>query len=137
MRLSLKTKFTLATSLLVLAVVALVSGLYIARLMRQTLREAEDRARFVSQQIFQACQSSLQDASKDGQTPASNSPADLHDYVRRVFDNSSALNSVMENALVYSPTIYEITITDKDGIVIVSTDAALRGQKVAMRPPST
>ncbi len=66
MRLSLKTKFTLATSLLVLAVVALVSGLYIARLMRLTLREAEDRAHFVAQQILQACQSSLADAAKDG-----------------------------------------------------------------------
>ena len=32
MRLSLKTKFTLATSLLVLAVVAVVSGLYLGRL---------------------------------------------------------------------------------------------------------
>jgi PAS domain S-box-containing protein len=121
----------------VLAVVALVSGLYIARLMRQTLREAEDRARFVSQQILQACRSSLADAAQRGEAPTSDSPADLHDYVRRVFDNSTALNSVMENALVYSPTIYEITITDKDGIVMVSTDAALRGQKVAMRPPSS
>ena len=37
MRLSLKTKFTLATSLLVLAVVAVVSSLYLGRLMRQTL----------------------------------------------------------------------------------------------------
>ena len=137
MRLSLKTKFTLATSLLVLAVVALVSGLYIARLMRLTLREAEDRAHFVAQQILQACQSSLADAAKDGQAPESNSPADLHDYVRRVFDNSSTLNSALESAISYSPTIYEITITDKDGIVMVSSDAALRGQKVAMRPPSS
>jgi signal transduction histidine kinase len=137
MRLSLKTKFTLATSLLVLAVVTLVSGLYIARLMRQTLREADDRARFVSLQILQACQSSILDATGRGDAPASNSPADLHEYMRRVLDNSSTLNSVMESAIGYSPTIYEITITDKDGIVLVSTDAALRGQKVAMRPQSS
>ncbi|MGC1382252.1 MAG: ATP-binding protein, partial [Candidatus Acidiferrales bacterium] len=135
MRLSLKTKFTLATSLLVLAVVALVSGLYIARLMRQTLREADDRAHFVALQVLQACESSLLDANQRGDAPASNSPADIHEYIRRTFDNSSTLNSVLESAIVYSPTIYEITITDKDGIVLVSTDAALRGQKVAMRPP--
>ena len=42
MRLSLKTKFTLATSLLVLAVVTVVSGLYLGRLTRQTLRQAND-----------------------------------------------------------------------------------------------
>jgi PAS domain S-box-containing protein len=135
MRLSLKTKFTLATSLLVLAVVALVSSLYIARLMRQTLREADDRARFVAQQVFVACRNSLLDAAQRGETPLSNSPADVHEYVRRTLDNSSTLNSVMESSIGYSPTIYEITITDKDGIVLVSTDSALRGEKVAMRPP--
>jgi PAS domain S-box-containing protein len=135
MRLSLKTKFTLATSLLVLAVVTLVSGLYIARLMRQTLRQADERARFVAQQIFLACQSSLLDASQRGDAPASASPEDVREYIRRTLDNSSTLNSVMESAIGYSPTIYEITISDKDGIVLVSSDAALRGQKVAARPP--
>jgi type II secretory pathway pseudopilin PulG len=49
MRLSLKTKFTLATSLLVLAVVAVVSALYLGRLTSQVLRQSDDRARFVAQ----------------------------------------------------------------------------------------
>ena len=44
MRLSLKTKFTLAISLLVLAVVAVVSGLYLGQLTKQVLRQSEDRA---------------------------------------------------------------------------------------------
>ncbi len=50
MRLSLKTRFTLATSLLVFAVVAVVSGLYIGRLTRQTLRQAAQSADFVAHQ---------------------------------------------------------------------------------------
>jgi sensor histidine kinase regulating citrate/malate metabolism len=44
MRLSLKTKFTLAISLLVLAVVAVVSGLYLGQLTKQVLRQSEERA---------------------------------------------------------------------------------------------
>jgi PAS domain S-box-containing protein len=135
MRLSLKTKFTLATSLLVLAVVTTVSALYIARLTRQTLRQADDRARFVARQIYLACQNSLTDAAARGESPASSSPADLRTYVQRALDNSSTLNSVMESAIGYSPTIYEITISDLDGIVLVSSDASLRGQKIAQRPP--
>src|ERR1700723_1551651 len=117
MRLSLKTKFTLATSLLVLAVVTTVSALYIARL------------------TYLACQNSLTDAAARGESPASSSPADLRGYVQRALDNSSTLNSVMESAIGYSPTIYEITISDLDGIVLVSSDASLRGQKIAQRPP--
>src|SRR6202050_3802085 len=135
MRLSLKTKFTLAISLLVLAVVTAVSALYIARLTRQTLRQADDRARFIAQQVFLACQNALADASERGDSPASLSPDDLREDARRTFDNSSSLNSVIESAVGYSPTIYEITISDRNGIVLVSSDAALRGEKVPARPP--
>jgi PAS domain S-box-containing protein len=134
MRLSLKTKFTLATSVLVLAVVTGVSALYIARLTRQVLRQAEDRARFVAQQVYDACNQALKDAAQRGDSPASPSPADLRGYVRKAFDNSSMLNSLIESALGYSPTIYEITISDNDGIVLVSSDSSLRNQKVATRP---
>ena len=123
MRLSLKTKFTLATSVLVLAVVAVVSGLYLGRLTRQVLRQADDRARFVAQQVFLACQNAFADAAEHGDSPASAQPQDLREYVQRTLDGSSTLNSLIESAVGYSPTIYEITISDSDGIVMVSSDA--------------
>ncbi len=134
MRLSLKTKFTLAVSVLVLAVVATVSSLYLARLTRQVLRQADDRARFVTQEIFLACQSALTDASERGESPKSTSPEDMRRYATRAFDESSTLNSLIESAVGYSPTIYEITISDRNAVVLVSSDASLRGQKVAARP---
>ena len=56
-------------------------------------------------------------------------------YVRRAFDNSSTLNSLIESDVGISPTIYEITISDSDGTVLLSSDASLRDQKVAARPP--
>src|ERR1022692_3850286 len=89
MRLSLKTKFTLVTSLLVLAVVAVVSILYLARLMRQTLRQANDTDTFVAQQVFDACGNALKEAAERGEAPASPDPSDLREYVRRAFDNRS------------------------------------------------
>jgi len=134
MRLSLKTKFTLAISLLVLAVVAVVSGLYLGQLTKQVLRQSEDRATLVARQVFFACRSALVDASERGETPASPSAADLREYVRRALDNSSALNSLLESAVGYTETIYEITITDQNGIVLISSDSGLRGQKLAARP---
>ncbi|MGH9699803.1 MAG: sensor histidine kinase [Candidatus Acidiferrales bacterium] len=137
MRLSLKTKFTIATSLLVLAVVTLVSGLYIGRLTRQVLHQADDRARFVAQQAFLACQNALAEAAERGEAPASSSPQDLREYVRQTLDGSSTLNSLMESAVGYSPTIYEISISDRDAVVLVSSDASLRGQKLPQRPSVT
>lgn len=135
MRLSLKTKFTLATSLLVLAVVALVSGLYLGRLMRQTLRQANDNASFIAQQIYDACGGALREAVERGESPASFEPADLREYMRQAFDNSSTLNSLIESDVGISPTIYEITISDNEGYVLISSDASLRDHRVARRPP--
>ena len=137
MRLSLKTKFTLATSLLVLGVVAVVSGLYVGRLTQQVLRQADDRARFVAQQVFLACRNAFADAAEHGQSPVSADPQDLREYVQTTLDGSSTLNSLIESAVGYSPTIYEITISDSEGNVMVSSDASLRGQKVAFRPSVT
>jgi len=134
MRLSLKTKFTLATSLLVLLVVTVVSTLYLARLSRQTLRQANDTAIFVAQQMYDACGNALKEAAERGDAPASLGANDLREYVRRVFDNSSTLNSLIESDVGISPTIYEITISDQNGTVLVSSDASLRDQKLARRP---
>jgi PAS domain S-box-containing protein len=135
MRLSLKTKFTLATSLLVLAVVTVVSSLYLARLTRQTLRQASDNATFVAQQVYDACGNALKEASERGEAPTSSQPGDMREYVRHAFDNSTTLNLLIESDVGISPTIYEITISDKDGVALVSSDASLRDQKVAVRPP--
>jgi signal transduction histidine kinase len=134
MRLSLKTKFTLATSLLVLAVVTVVSGLYLGRLTSQVLRQADDRARFVAQQVFLASQNALAEAAETGHGPRSAKEDDVLEYVRQTLDNSSPLNSLIESAVGYSATIYEITISDKNGNVLVSSDASQRGQKVPVRP---
>lgn len=134
MRLSLKTRFTLATSLLVFIMVAIVSGLYIGRLTRQTLRQAAGDAKFIAEQILGACQSALSEANERGET-SPRDPEELRKYVRRAFDNSSTLNSLIESDLGYNLSIVEISITDNDGVVIASSDSSLRGQKVPSRPP--
>jgi PAS domain S-box-containing protein len=137
MRLSLKTKFTLATSLLVLAVVTVVSALYLTRLTRQTLRQASDNATFVAQQVYDACSNALKEAAEQGSVPASNSFPDMRIYVRHAFDNSSTLNSLIESDVGISPTIYEITIADRNGEVLLSSDSSLRDQKIGRRPELT
>jgi len=133
MRLSLKTRFTLATSLLVFAVVTVVSSLYIGRLMRQTLRQAARSAEFVAHQILIACKNAENEAYERGQMPPSD-PNALRDYFQRAFDNSTTLNSLIESDIGYDPSIIEITITDNNGTVLTSSDSSLRGQKVPRRP---
>jgi PAS domain S-box-containing protein len=137
MRLSLKTKFTLTTSLVVLFVVALVSWLYVARLANQVIRDASERASFVAHQVLVASAQALTDAAQHGETLDSDSYSDLRNYVQSALDNSSGLNSLLESAMGYSPTFYEITIVDQNGKAMVSTDSSLRSRAIAVNPDAS
>ena len=134
MSLSLKNKFTLATASLVLVVVALISGLYVAQLTRQVIVQANDRSQFVLQQVFVAAQEALRDAADRGAAPASSEPSDVHDYVQQTLEKNPGLSALIESDMSFSASIYEITITDNNGVALVSSDPALTGKNVGARP---
>jgi PAS domain S-box-containing protein len=134
MSLSLKNKFTLATSLLVLIVVALISALYVARLTRQVITQANDRSQFVLQQVFVSAQDALREAADRGDAPISASPQAVHDYIQQTLEKSAGLSALIESDMSFSPTIYEITISDSQGLALVSSDPSLPGKPVATRP---
>ena len=133
MRLRLKTKFTLTTALLVLTVVALVSLVSVAALVRQTIRQLDDRARYVGQIILAQAQHALDDAAARGQAPASASEQDLEIYVRDLLRRDSGISSALSTALAYAPTIYEVSIVNRDSVAIVSSDPERAGHLMLPR----
>lgn len=133
MHLRLKTKITLITAFLVLAVVGVNSTLYVMNLSRQVIRQAQDRAQLVSRQVFFQAQQALADAAKAGESPDSDSPEDLRAYAKKAFDESAQLSSSIDAQLGYSPLIYEISISDSKGTVLVSSDTALPGNPIPVR----
>src|SRR5713226_989190 len=135
MKLRLKTKFTLTTSLLVLGVVALTSTLYVITLTHQVIRQAEDRAQQVAQKVFFQADRALADAVKEGAAPASESPADLREYVRQSLFQNVGLHTVIDAELGYGPLIYEVSIVDGNDTALVSSDARMLGQPVPRRIP--
>ena len=126
MRLRLKTKFTLTTALLVFTVVALVSVVSVAALVRQTFRNLDDRAHYVAQLILDQAQRSLEDAAARGLTPATDGDADLETYVRDVLQKDSSMSAALQAPMVL-PTIYEVSIVDHDSVALVSSDEKLEG----------
>ncbi len=133
MRLRLKTKFTLTTTLLVLTVVALVSVVSVAALVRQTIRQLDDRARDVSQLMLSLAQHALDDAAARGMAPASSSEADLVAYVRDLLRKDSGISAALSTALAYSPAIYEVSIVSRESIAIISSDPEHTGHLVLPR----
>ena len=133
MHLRLKTKITLIMAFLVLAVVGVNSTLYVATLTRQVIRQADNRARLVSQQVFLQAYNALADATRSGDAPASNSADDLRAYVQKALDDSAALTSLIDAEVGYSFQVYEVSISDINGMVLISSDASLPGKQSATR----
>jgi PAS domain S-box-containing protein len=134
MQLRLRTKLTLVMTSLVLLVAAVLSGVFAAQLLDQLLQATKDRAGDLAGQVFLQAQHSLTDAGQQGLRPASDSPQEIHDYVRHAFEINEGLHTQLR-AAKENPLIYEVSITDQDGMAMVSTDENLPGRFLARRPP--
>jgi PAS domain S-box-containing protein len=134
MQLRLRTKLTLVMTGLVLLVVVVLSAVFVGQLLQQVLQDTDKRVREIAHQVFEQAQRALTDAARDGMHPASNDPADVHDYVRRAFEISEGLRAQLKTAKEI-PSIYEVSITDRDGMVMISTDESLTGNFLFRRAP--
>jgi len=128
MQLRLKTKITIVMALLVLAVVGVNSTLYVMTVTRQVTRQANERAQLVTRHVFFQTQNALSDAAREGKAPASDSAEDLRAYVQNALDDSDSLRSSIDAEVGYSPLIYEISISDINGRILISSDASLSGK---------
>ena len=134
MQLRLRTKFTLVMTSLVLLVVAVLSGVFAAQLLDQLLLDTDTRARDLAKQVFLQAKQALAEAAQQGLRPASDASQEIHDYVRHSFEISEGLRTQLSAAKA-NPLIYEVSITDVDGMVLVSTDDNLPGKFLPHRTP--
>src|SRR6201993_2383652 len=135
MQLGLRTKLTLVMTGLVFLVVVVLSAVFVSRLTSQVIHETNTRANELAQQIFEQAKHSLEDAKQAGERPASNSPEDRHAYVKRAFQTSEGLQSALQSPLGSNPWIYDVSIVDHNGQVLVSSDTKLTNKVAQTRPP--
>ena len=134
MQLRLRTKLTLVMTTLVLLVVAVLSVVFLAQLLERELQHADQRAHEIGQELFLQAQNALTQAADRGLRPASNSPEDVHDYVRHALEINDGIAAQIDSSISL-PSLYEISITDKDGMVLVSSDKSLPGRFSVRRTP--
>jgi PAS domain S-box-containing protein len=137
MQLRLRTKLTLVMTGLVLLVVAAVSGVYFALLLQQVLDQSERRATEIAKSTFDQVNAALQDAKAQGWLPESNAPEDIRDYVAYALGASQGLQAQLQAAIASPSIISEISITDRDGRVLASSDKSLVTKFPLRRPPLT
>jgi PAS domain S-box-containing protein len=134
MQLGLRAKLTMIMTGLVLLSTAVLSLVFSELLLQQVLHDTDKRANELAREVFDSARRSLEDAKAQGLRPASEDPQEIHDYVAHAFEISEGLTAKLQSA-AESPSIYEITIVDKDDVVLVSSDAALLGKTALRKPP--
>lgn len=135
MQLRLRTKLTLVMTALVMLVVTVMSVVFVGQLLEEVLQETDQRVQYIARLVLLQAQGALYSARDQGLRPASNSPEDIHDYVRHSFEINDGLQSQLEAAKAFYPPLYELSIVDDDGIVLISTDRKLPGKFEPRRLP--
>jgi PAS domain S-box-containing protein len=136
MQLRLRTKLTLVMTSLVFLVVAVLSLVFLGQLLQQVLQETDKNARDMAHNVFIGVQNAITDAAHRDLRPYSTSPDDIHDYVRHALEINEGLQAQLA-AADRSSLIYEVSITDEQGIVLISSDKNLQGTFLARRTPMT
>src|SRR5580765_2144611 len=135
MQLGLRTKLTLVMTGLVFLVVVVLSAVFVARLTSQVIHETNTRANELAQQLFEQAKHALEDAKQSGHRPTSNSVEDRHEYVKLAFQTSDGLQSALQSPLGSNPWIYDVSIVDHAGLILVSSDQKTDGTIAPVRPP--
>jgi PAS domain S-box-containing protein len=134
MQLGLRFKLTMVMTALVLLMTLALSLVFLEQKLQQVLQDTSDHAVELSKAVFDWASHADDDARGMGMRPASNDPEEIHAFVKKAFETSDALNTQIQKAAAL-PSIYEVSIVDKDGVVLVSSDPAQVDKIVPRRTP--
>src|SRR5258707_14498472 len=133
MHLRLRTNPALLMTAVVLRGGAGLSAVFAAQLFEQVLQQTDKRAVEIANQVFEQARRAVSEAAARGMRPASNDPEDINEYVHKAFRASEGLRAQLKAAKVDTPAIYEVSVTNNEGRVLVSTDESLIGKFLPRR----
>ena len=117
----LKTKLVLTATGLTCAIVLALSTMFLGELLKQRVQNTasnnEERAHEVALMTRAAIETGLKE-----NPPPDLSEDSLHDAVADALRSSDALAGEMEGIVRYSPTVQDVSVTDAQGLTLVSTD---------------
>src|ERR1700748_2809435 len=110
----LKTKLVLAITGLVFLVVCTLSWVFLGQLLRQRISQAYADNDMVAREILFATRRAIQTNIRGSQIDP-NDPRKLHTAVATALRSDPALTALMNSAIRYSPTVFDVSIADSEG----------------------
>src|ERR1700733_457330 len=117
----LKTKLVLAITGLVFLVVFTLSWIFLGQLLRQRMTQAFTANDMVAHQIAAATRQSLEQNTR-GRRVQPNDPRSLRAIVAAALRSDNNLKALMNSAISYSPTVFDVAVADSEGRALLSTD---------------
>jgi signal transduction histidine kinase len=117
----LKTKLVLAITGLVFLVVTVLSWLFLEQLLAQRISQSYAANDMVARQILYGTQLALNNGLRGRQIDP-NDPKALRAAVSDVLQHDEGLNGMLNSVIRYSPTVFDVSIADRDGRALLSTD---------------
>jgi len=123
----LKTKLVLAATGVTLVVVLVLSGLFLAQLLRQRIVQTAAANEVLADEVRSATREALEsglgkEPAVEGAERADHSEAALLASVRDVLRQADSLQSLMDSIVRYSLTVQDVSITDAHNLTLMSTD---------------
>ena len=130
----LRTKLVLLVTGLVFLLVAATSWLYLTRSLQQFVDQnyvsTDVIAHQVSFAVKQAVEQGVIRDQIDPTLPAAGFEAQIGDALR----TNPAMNALTDSILFYAPTVFDVSVTDSVGMVLLSTDPTAGGKPLPWRP---
>ena len=126
-----RTKLVLAITFMAVALVSAFSYIYLSEMLRQQVVAAHENASHLTSQLADLAANAAPDL---GSTKVNtNNPQAVHRAIAYYLSTDRDLNTVLESVVSDWPTIYDASIVDVDGNVILHTNPDLIGRKIPER----
>jgi PAS domain S-box-containing protein len=129
----LKTKLVLAISGLVFLLLCALSWIFLDQLLKQRISQSFAANNMVANQITFATRRALEAGASNGSLKASD-PVKLRAAIAATLRSDPTLTALLDNAVRYSETAFDVTIADNQGRALMSTDPSALDEPVERRP---
>jgi PAS domain S-box-containing protein len=130
----LKTKLVVTITGLVFLLVSAISWLYLSRSLQQNVDQNYASTDIIAHQVLFATRQAIEAGVRDKTIDPTAAPSEIRAEMAETLRADAALGALMESVISYSPTVFDITITDSADRTLMSTDPVMGDGPLPYRP---
>jgi PAS domain S-box-containing protein len=129
----IRLKLVLAITLMVSAMVIVLSALYLSQLLSERIQQSYRHTDIAAHQVMLAARAAVEHGMAHVTLPPDD-PEALNAAVAKSLQQDAALHLMLSSFIRYEPTIYDINIAGSDGKILLSTDPLVQGKPMPHQP---